>query len=114
MLDDLNLSYHDFLRMRIADKKSNLNPLKKPYSLGDIRLRLDKILDALNAKTPFNVNSLDISGREIQEILSLPQGPAIGKVKALLFERVLDDPSLNTKQTLKDLVRQMDRNHFTD
>ena len=52
MLDDLNLSYQDFLRMRIADKKSNLNPIKKPYTLGDIRLRLNKILDALNAKTP--------------------------------------------------------------
>jgi tRNA nucleotidyltransferase/poly(A) polymerase len=114
MLDDLNLSYHDFLRMRIADKKGNLNPIKKPYTLGDIRLRLNKILDALNAKTPFNVNNLDISGRDIQDLLGLSEGPAIGKVKALLFEQVLDDPSLNTKQTLKDLVRQMDQKHFTD
>lgn len=107
MLDDLNLSYQDFLRMRIADKKGNLNPVKKPYSLGDIRLRLGKILDALNSQTPFNVNSLDITGSDIQKILGLPQGPAIGKVKALLFEQVLDDPSLNTKQTLEDLVRKM-------
>jgi len=114
MLDDLNLSYHDFLRMRIADKKSNLNPIKKPYTLGDIRLRLNKILDALNAKTPFNVNNLDISGRDIQDLLGLNEGPAIGKVKALLFEQVLDDPSLNTKQTLKELVRQMDQKLFTD
>ena len=114
MLDDLNLSYHDFLRMRIADKKSNLNPVKKPYTLGDIRLRLDKILDALNAKPPFNVNNLDISGREIQEILGLGEGPVIGKIKALLFELVLDDPSLNNKQDLEDLVREMDRNLFTD
>nr|WP_319495353.1 CCA tRNA nucleotidyltransferase [uncultured Desulfobacter sp.] len=114
MLDDLNLSYHDFLRMRIADKKSNLNPVKKPYTLGDIRLRLDKILDALNSKAPFNVNNLDISGREIQDILGLTEGPAIGKVKALLFEKVLDDPSLNTEEALKNLVRQMDQNHFTD
>lgn len=114
MLDDLNLSYHDFLRMRIADKKSNLNPLKKPYTLGDIRLRLGKILNALDTRTPFNVNNLDISGREIQDILGLPQGPAIGKIKALLFEQVLDDPSLNTKEALTELVRQMDQNHFTD
>lgn len=114
MLNDLNLSYHDFLRMRIADKKSNLNPRKKPYTLGDIRLRLGKILNALDARTPFNVNNLDISGRDIQKILDLPEGPAIGKVKALLFEQVLDDPSLNTKEALVDLVRQMDQNHFTD
>jgi hypothetical protein len=114
MLDDLNLSYQDFLRMRIADKKGNLNPVKKPYSLGDIRLRLGKILDAINAQTPFNMNDLDISGRDIQDILGLSQGPAIGKVKAFLFEQVLDDPALNQKKTLEDLVRQMARNHFTD
>ena len=62
----------------------------------------------------YNVNNLDISGRDIQDLMGLPEGPAIGKVKALLFEQVLDDPSLNTKQTLKDLVRQMDQKHFTD
>ncbi len=114
MLDGLNLSYQDFLRMRIADKKGNLNPVKKPYTLGDIRLRLGKILDAINEQTPFNINDLDISGRDIQHILGLPQGPAIGKVKALLFEQVLEDPSLNQKQALEDLVRHMNRNHFTD
>jgi len=100
--------------MRIADKKGNLNPVKKPYSLGDIRLRLGKILDALNEQPPFNINGLDISGREIQDILGLPQGPAIGKVKAFLFDQVLEDPSLNQKKTLEDLVRQMDQNCFTD
>jgi tRNA nucleotidyltransferase/poly(A) polymerase len=114
MLDDLNLSYQDFLRMRIADKKGNLNPVKKPYCLGDIRLRLGKILDALNEQTPFNINELDISGRDIQQILDLPQGPAIGKVKAFLFEQVLEDPSLNQKKILEDLVRQMSQKHFTD
>ncbi|NWH06224.1 CCA tRNA nucleotidyltransferase [Desulfobacter latus] len=114
MLDDLNLSYQDFLRMRIADKKGNLNPLKKPYTLGDIRLRLGKILDALNEQTPFNMNDLDISGKDIQQILGLPQGPAIGKVKAFLFEQVLEDPSLNQKEILEEMVRQMPQNHFTD
>lgn len=114
MLDDLNLSYRDFLRMRIADKKGNMNPVKKPYSLGDIRLRLGKILDALNEQTPFNVNSLEISGRTIQDIWDLPQGPAIGRVKTLLFEQVLDNPALNQRKILEDLVRQMDQNHFTD
>jgi len=100
--------------MRIADKKANLNPVKKPYCLGEIRLRLGKILDALNEQTPFNINDLDISGRDIQQILDLPQGPAIGKVKAFLFEQVLEDPSLNQKKILEDLVRQMSQKHFTD
>ena len=114
MLDDLNLSHQDFLRMRIADKKGNRNPAKPPYTLGDIRLRLGKLLSARESQTAFNINDLDISGLDIQKILGLPPGPGIGRVKAWLFEQVLEDPSLNQKQALEDLVRQVDQNRFTD
>ncbi len=114
MLDDLNLSYQDFMRMRIADKKGNRNPAKPPYTLGDIRLRLDKILSARKGQTAFNINDLKISGLDIQNILGLSQGPQIGRIKAWLFEQVLEDPSLNLKQSLENLVRQMDQNRFTD
>lgn len=62
---------------------------------------------------PFNMNDLDISGRDIQDILGLSRGRPLERLK-LLFEQVLDDPALNQKKTLEDLVRQMARNHFTD
>lgn len=107
MLDDLGLSYSDFLRMRIADKKGNL--AKSPYTLADIRVRLGKIVRAVSMQTALKINDLEISGRDIQEILGLAPGPDIGKVKARLFDLVLETPELNTEDRLKELVRGMKR-----
>ena len=105
MLDDLDLSYRDFLRLRIADKRGNL--AKSPYTLSDIRIRLEKILDTMAEQSAFNVNDLDISGRDIQEILGRGPGPRIGEIKSGLFDRVLEDPGLNRKEKLIELVREM-------
>lgn len=105
MLDDLDLSYQDFLRLRIADKRGNL--AKSPYTLSDIRDRLGKILDGISGQTAFNINDLEISGREIQKILGLEPGPRVGEVKKYLFDCVLEDPGLNNKESLEGLIRDM-------
>ncbi len=103
MLADLDLSYQDFLRMRIADKRGNL--AKAPYTLAQVRIRLKKIREQLASQTAFSMNDLEISGREIQEILGLAPGPKVGEIKHDLFEKVLEDPALNTASALEKLIR---------
>ena len=38
--------------------------------------------------------------------LGVPQGPAIGRILNALFERVTDDPALNTKDALLELAKE--------
>jgi tRNA nucleotidyltransferase (CCA-adding enzyme) len=103
MLDRYNLSFRDFLRMRIADKRGNL--AKQPYTLAQIRVRLKKIQDEVSGAV-FNMNDLDISGSDIMELLGLEPGPEVGRIKGMLFERVLDDPCLNTRANLESLLKR--------
>lgn len=103
MLDRYNLSFRDFLRMRIADKRGNL--AKQPYTLAQIRVRLKKIQDEVSGRAVFNMNDLDISGSDIMELLDLEPGPEVGRIKEMLFERVLDDPCLNTRANLESLLK---------
>lgn len=105
MLDRHGLAYQDFLRLRIADMKGNL--AKKPYTLADIRLRLTKILAQLNSSAAFNINDLEISGKDIMEMLDLQPGPQVGRIKEILFEKVLEDPCLNTRQNLGQVVQTL-------
>ena len=102
MLDGHDLSFRDFLRMRIANKKGNL--AKPPYALSDIRIRLAKIKDELGARAAFNINDLNISGKDIIELLDLKPGPEVGRIKGILFESVLEDPSLNIRSHLEQLI----------
>lgn len=101
LLDGHGLSHRDFMRMRIADKKGNL--AKRPYTLSEIRARLKRLLAEMGGSKALNVNSLDISGHEIAGLLNMKPSPEIGRIKALLLERVLDDPLLNRNEELKTL-----------
>ncbi|HCY87510.1 MAG TPA: tRNA nucleotidyltransferase [Desulfobacteraceae bacterium] len=107
MLADLGLSYRDFMRMRIADKRGNL--AKSPYTLSDIKTRMRKLLDEMHGKNAFTMNDLEITGQDICRIMAMPPGPEIGKIKQHLFERVLDTPELNTRQRLVSMVEEMAR-----
>ena len=62
---------------------------------------------ALNEENALNVKDLKIDGRDVMEALALPPGPKIGKVLDALLEKVLDDPSLNTRETLLKLVGEI-------
>ena len=101
MLDKFDLGYQDFMRMRIADKKGNL--AKTPYTLSQIRTRLKKLFIEMAGRTAFRMNQLEITGNDIIQLTGVAPGPEIGKMKQVLFEKVLDDPKLNTLYNLKKL-----------
>lgn len=95
------------MRMRIADKKANRNPVKRPYTLSEIktRLRLLKNQTGENrGSSAFTIKELAITGQEVMAILDIPPGPRVGEILAALLEKVLDDPALNTPEQLKELV----------
>ena len=98
-----DLPVSDFMRMRIADKKSNLKKMA-PYTLSDIRLRLNKIRVEQSAGHAVTLKELALSGNEIMEILGVGPGPRVGQIKDALLERILDDPAINTRAHLIPLV----------
>ncbi len=107
LLRDLNkdkIDYHDFLRMRIADRRANL--AKKPYGFSEIKSRLNKILNEVYSEKnrAFSIKDLAVSGRDVMKILKMGQGPEVGSVLEYLFEKVLDNPKLNNKGELKKLI----------
>lgn len=102
MLDRHEVAVRDFLRMRIADKRGNL--AKSPYTLSQIRIRYKKIMDELSGQAAFNINDLAISGTQIIQLLGMKPGPEVGRIKEMLLERVLEDPSWNTRQRLEQLI----------
>jgi tRNA nucleotidyltransferase/poly(A) polymerase len=99
-----NIDFHDFLRIRIADRKANL--AKKPYSFFEIKILLNKILEEINPdkNQAFAIEDLEISGRDIIKILNIHQGPEVGQILEYLFEKVLEDPGLNTRTMLEKLI----------
>ncbi|MFH2057569.1 MAG: HD domain-containing protein [Pseudomonadota bacterium] len=105
MLDQNKLCVQDFMRIRIADKKGNLK--KQPYTFNEIRVRLEKLYNEIKPDMALSVNRLNITGNDIIKLMNIDSGPQVGKIKQILFERVLDDPSLNTHEKLIKICQSL-------
>ncbi|NLC66666.1 MAG: HD domain-containing protein [Clostridium sp.] len=85
-------------RADISAKRSDIGLQNK-----DIDLFKDKIYNILNSNEPLSIKDLAINGNDIMS-LGIKEGIEIGKILAYLLEKVLDNPSLNTKEKLIDLT----------
>ena len=63
-----------------------------------------RVAEVASADAALTVKDLAIDGRDVMNLLQIPPSRTIGVVLEALLERVLDDPSLNTRETLSALV----------
>ncbi len=73
-------------------------------ALKELRSRIDEQVEQGGALT---VQDLAIDGRDVVEHLEGGPGPAVGQVLRELLERVIEDPSLNTRDKLMPIVEQL-------
>lgn len=59
----------------------------------------------LDRGVPAGVEELPVSGHDVMAVLNLPPGPRVGQILRELLEMVWDDPSLNDRTALVELLR---------
>ena len=72
--------------------------------VGDMASRVDAILAA---KHPLTTRELALDGKALMSQLQLKPGRHLGELLGALLDRVLDDPALNTRDTLLAEARAM-------
>lgn len=78
----------------------------------DIDLFQDKINNIIKSEVPLSIKDLAINGNDILA-LGIKEGIEIGKILDYLLQKVLDNPSLNTKEKLIDLIsKQKKKSNF--
>jgi tRNA nucleotidyltransferase (CCA-adding enzyme) len=89
--------------LRRADNIGSGARSPKMYALDALWQRVQ---EEIEAATAFSKRDLRVDGNDIMAALGLQPGPLVGKIIDALFERVLDDPALNTKEKLLELARE--------
>jgi tRNA nucleotidyltransferase/poly(A) polymerase len=98
-LADMELSFEDFMKLRVADRAGNRK--KQPYSDEEIAALVEHAERAAGGKVPSTINSLAISGGELMTELNLAPGPIIGEIQRFLLEQVLEQgEEINSRQAL--------------
>lgn len=91
----------DLVRLRIADGRAR-GSAEMLAGAAALRGRVRRLL---GEGTPLELGDLAIGGEELRA-LGLPPGPLFGEILRDLLERVTDDPSLNTREALTEVVRR--------
>ncbi|HET7700997.1 MAG TPA: HD domain-containing protein [Candidatus Limnocylindria bacterium] len=89
--------------LRRADNIGSGARSPRMYALDALWQRVQEEIHAANA---FSLRDLKIDGNDLKNELGMAPGPAMGRVLNALFERVLDDPALNTRERLLELARE--------
>ena len=94
----------DLFALRRADNIGSGVRAPRMYALEDLWTRVQEEIERSSAFSP---HDLAIDGNDVMRELGIGPGPTVGRVIAALFERVLDDPGLNTPDRLLPLVREI-------
>ncbi len=92
---------YDLVDLRVGDRIASG---KAKLSMGKIGY-FKQLIDQELAEPAFSVKNLKIGGGDLIGTLEMKQGPGIGVVLNKLLELVMDDPTLNTEETLLELAK---------
>ncbi len=92
----------DLLKLREADRIGSGRPKAVPYKLRHLKYIIDKV-----SKDPISVKMLKINGHDLMTELGIEPGPKVGLVLNSLLAEVLDDPSRNTAEYLKEQAHDL-------
>jgi len=67
----------------------------------------ERVQEEIRAASAFSLKDLLIDGTDVMRELGIPPGPRVGRILDELFERVTDDPGLNTRERLVEIVREL-------
>jgi len=91
----------DFLALAEAGDRVSGRP--SSVEAGDFGARMR---EQARTATALRVEDLAIGGGDIMDILGLSQGPEVGRVLRRLFSLVLEDPGLNRRDVLVQMVKR--------
>jgi poly(A) polymerase/tRNA nucleotidyltransferase (CCA-adding enzyme) len=81
----------------------------KSYEI-DLLEELRRRVEAeLGKGTVLTVKDLSIDGHVIMKELGIPQGPEVGRILKMLWEKVIEDPRLNKPELLLSLAKKIKR-----
>lgn len=91
---------HLLFELQRADINSLNNP--KPF-LKKVRYTEDLVNEIIQNNEPLVIKNLNITGNDLINILKVKPGKLVGEILNYLLEKVLEDSTLNSKETLLKL-----------
>jgi len=104
-LADFGIPFQSLLRVAICDKMGGLKS-QKYYTRKDVFELAKSFRKIINEKPVSKFSDLKVNGNDVMEITGLKPGKEVGEVLKNLMDLTIDDPELNEKEKLIELVKE--------
>jgi tRNA nucleotidyltransferase (CCA-adding enzyme) len=105
LLRDTGEYFGHWRKLKEADTLSTrVNPEEFKQAIADFDVRMEEVQKGPPVSP---LASLALKGRDLIDELGMKESPEIGVILRALHEKVLDDPSLNTREKLLELAREL-------
>ena len=92
----------NLFELREADRIGSGVPKAQPYRLRYLKAMVEKV-----RQDPVSPRMLKINGDDIMKVLDMEPGPRVGAILAILLEEVLEEPTRNSKEYLRQRVSEL-------
>jgi len=92
---------NDMMLLRVGDRKGGGSKATS-WRLRELQERIGEQL-----YEPMTTRDLKVDGKDIMKILKIKPGPKVGKILNKLFDEVMEDTGLNTREYLKKRVEKL-------
>jgi tRNA nucleotidyltransferase (CCA-adding enzyme) len=92
----------DLFALRAGDVVGRGHGEDPERELGELRRRVDQVLSEDQA---LSIADLAVDGQDVMRALGVGPGRAVGDALRMLLDKVIEDPSLNERETLLRLLR---------
>ncbi len=92
----------ELMQVRECDRVG-MKKVEAPYRLRKYHAMIDEAL-----RDPISVSQLKIDGGYLMKVLHMKPGPRMGWILHALLEEVLEDPTINSVETLSERVKDLD------
>ncbi len=92
----------DMMALRVGDRLGGGTQTETSWRMEKFKERIKEVL-----KKPFSLSDLKVNGNDVMEILKIKPGPKVGEILQKLFEEVLEDASKNNKEYLLKRLQEL-------
>ncbi|MFA6159742.1 MAG: HD domain-containing protein [Parcubacteria group bacterium] len=100
---------NDLIDVRIADRLGSGVAKAVPYKLRHFKFMVEKV-----SSDAISVKQLKINGNDLMKDLGIQPGPKIGAILDVLLAEVIDDQTLNEKEKLLELAKDLDKKDLAE
>lgn len=94
----------DLFALREGDVRARGHGEDPAVEVAELKERIGREIEAQRA---LKVTDLAVGGGDVMRLLGCPPGRLVGEVLKALLERVIDEPALNTQETLEKLLPEV-------